>query len=332
MPPISNLDHAKEVITIEMEALAHVRDRLGQAFAEAVELMAASPGRVAVTGIGKSGLIGRKIAATLSSTGTPAYFLHPVEGMHGDLGVLRPQDLVIAISYSGKTDELLAILPAIHNLGVRIIAITSGLESPLAKLADLVIDAGVPREACSFNMVPTSSTTAALALGDALAICLMDSKAFTSRDFSRYHPGGSLGQRLSLSVTDLMHRENLPLARPDWTLRQTLRILDTSGFGAALVVDGQKHLLGVITDGDIRRLLCGEKTDLDQPASTVMKPGPHFALVTMRATELLDIMEQKSITILPVVDEDRIVHGLVHLHDLLGKGQLRFFAPFGVVL
>ena len=323
----NHLERGREVLDIEMEALAHVREHLGASFNEAVDLIAACTGRVAITGIGKSGIIGRKIAATLSSTGTPAYFLHPVEGMHGDLGALRPQDLVIAISYSGKTDELLAILPAIRNLGVRIIAITSGLQSPLAKLAELVIDATVPREACSINMVPTSSTTAALALGDALAVCLMDTKAFTSRDFSRYHPGGSLGQRLSLSAADLMHRENLPLAQQDWTLRQALQKLDGCGFGAALIVDGQRHLLGVITDGDIRRLLCREKADLDQPASAIMKTSPHFARLTMRATELLDIMEQKAITILPVLDENRMVHGLVHLHDVLGKGQLRFFAP-----
>ena len=325
----THLARAKEVISIEIEALAHVRDRLGDSFVQVVDLISACTGRVAVMGIGKSGLIGRKIAATLSSTGTPAYFLHPVEGMHGDLGALRSHDLVIAISYSGKTDELLAILPAIRNLGIRIIAITAGLQSPLAKLADLLIDASVPREACSINMVPTSSTTVALVLGDALAVCLMDNKAFTSKDFSRYHPGGSLGQRLSLAVTDIMHRENLPLARQDWTLRQALQTLDEGGFGAAIVIDAERHLTGVITDGDIRRLLHRGKIDLEQSVGAVMKTEPSFARVTMHAVELLDIMEQKGITVLPVVDENLTVHGLAHLHDLLGKGQLRFSMPSG---
>ena len=326
----THLERAYEVFNIEIEAVTHVRDHLGASFAEAVDLIAACTGRVAVTGIGKSGLIGRKIAATLSSTGTPAYFLHPVEGMHGDLGTIRPQDLVIAISYSGKTEELLAILPAIRNLGAPIIAITSGLQSPLAESADLVINAAVPREACSINMVPTSSTTAALVLGDALAVCLMDKKAFSTNDFRLRHPGGNLGQRLSLAVADIMHRDNLPLARPDWSLRQTLHTLDISGFGAAIVVDAENRLAGVVTDGDIRRLLYREKVDLEQPVAAVMHTAPHFARISMYAIELLDIMEQKGITVLPVVDDEQIVHGLVHLHDLLGKGQLRFSAPSGL--
>jgi arabinose-5-phosphate isomerase len=279
---------------------------------------------VAITGIGKSGLVGRKIAATLSSTGTPAFFLHPVEGAHGDLGAVRDGDVVIAISYSGRTEELNAILPAVRSLGAAIIAITSGLHSPLAELADIVIDAGIPREACSINMVPTSSTTAALALGDALAVCLMDAKSFTRKDFGRYHPGGVLGQRLCLSVADLMHRDNIPLAGDSDSLRTSLAMLDSGGFGAVILTGRDGRLSGILTDGDLRRVLCRGNADLDQPVKSAMTVRPRHARPDMSAAELVDIMEQSGITVLPVVDEDLVVVGIVHLHDLLGKGQIQF--------
>lgn len=318
------IERGKEVIGIEMDGLADVRGRLGPSFAAAVDMLAACKGRVAITGIGKSGLVGRKIAATLSSTGTPAYFLHPVEGAHGDLGSVREGDVIIAISYSGRTDELNAILPSLRSLGARVIAITSGLHSPLAELSDVVIDCTVPREACPMNLAPTSSTTATLALGDALAVCLIDIKSFTAKDFRRYHPGGALGQHLSLSVADVMHTENLPLAADSAPLRMALDVLDKGGYGAVILTDEQKRLTGILTDGDVRRIVCRGKPDLDQPAARTMTRDPRHAVADMSAAELMDIMEQKAITVLPVVRDDLTVTGIVHMHDLLGKGRIKF--------
>lgn len=313
----------KEVLDIEIEALAEVRSRIGPSFAGAVALLGACAGRVAVTGIGKSGLVGRKIAATLSSTGTPAYFLHPVEGAHGDLGGVREGDVVIAISHSGRTDELNAILPALRSLGASVIAITAGLDTPLAAMADAVIDATIPREACPMNLAPTSSTTATLALGDALAVCLIDLKAFGPGDFKKYHPGGALGQRLSLAVTDIMHASapTLPDERP---LREALELLDSERFGAVLLTDARGALSGIITDGDARRLFVRGRADLDAPAREVMTKNPSVAAPGMSAAELMDMMEARAITVLPVADENLRILGIVHMHDLLGKGQVRF--------
>lgn len=319
------IQRGKDVLDIESEALASVRDRLGPAFAAAVELLASCKGRVAVTGIGKSGLVGRKIAATLSSTGTPAYFLHPVEGAHGDLGSVSENDVVIALSHSGTTDELNAILPALRSLGASIIAITAGLRSPLAEMADYTIDATIPREACPMNLAPTSSTTATLALGDALAVCLIDRKAFSPKDFKRYHPGGELGRRLSLSVADIMHAD-APVAKDSVSLGNALNTLDKSGFGAVILTGETGRLTGIITDGDVRRMLLRGMLDMASPVASVMTQSPRFASLTMSAAELMDIMEQKSITVLPVADETLMVHGIVHMHDLLGKGQVKFAA------
>ena len=318
------VEHARHVIDIEIEGLVSVRDRLGQHFSEAVQLLAACRGRVVICGIGKSGLVGRKIAATLSSTGTPAFFLHPVEGAHGDLGSIMPRDVVIAISHSGKTDELNAVLPVMRSLGARIIAITAGLHSPLADLVDVVIDATIPREACPMNLVPTSSTTATLALGDALAVCLMESKAFTSGDFKRFHPGGALGQRLCLKTADLMHIENLPLVKEGQTFEEAVKILHEFGQGAALVIREDGKLSGILTDGDIRRATMQGRVDLHALVTQMMTRNPVHASPDMSAAELMDIMEQKAITVLPVLDGEGNVMGLVHIHDLLGKGQVRF--------
>ena len=321
------IERGREVLSIEMDGLAHVRGRLGPSFADAVDMLAACTGRVAITGIGKSGLVGRKIAATLSSTGTPAYFLHPVEGAHGDLGAVRDGDVIIAISYSGRTDELNASLPSLRSLGAKVIAITSGLSSPLADLSDVVIDCGIPREACPMNLAPTSSTTATLALGDALAVCLIDLKSFTAKDFRRYHPGGALGQHLSLSVADIMHTEDMPLAEDAVPLKTALAVLDKGGYGAVILTDGQKRLTGILTDGDVRRLLCRGTPDLDQAVALVMTRSPRHALPDMSAAELMDIMEQKAITVLPVVNSDGMLAGIVHMHDLLGKGRIKFAGP-----
>ncbi|MDL2315750.1 KpsF/GutQ family sugar-phosphate isomerase [Desulfovibrio sp. OttesenSCG-928-A18] len=328
------IERGKDVLLIEIEALEQVRHLLGSSFALAVEMLVSCKGRVAITGIGKSGLVGRKIAATLSSTGTPAYFLHPVEGAHGDLGAVRENDVIIAISHSGKTDELNAILPALRSLGAKIIAITAGLHSPLAGLSDLVINASVPREACPMNLAPTSSTTAALALGDALAVCLIEAKAFTANDFRRFHPGGALGSRLSLCVGDIMHRDKLPLAPDSSSLAGALEVLDRGGFGSVLLSTPQMGLAGILTDGDVRRLLHQGKYYPDAPVRQFMTKNPRVARERMSVAELMDIMEEKAITVLPVLGPgqsgegtDGPIVGIVHLHDLLGKGQVKFANP-----
>jgi arabinose-5-phosphate isomerase len=318
------IECGKEVLSIEMEALAYARERLGPEFAAAVELLAGCAGRVAITGIGKSGLVGRKIAATLSSTGTPSYFLHPVEGAHGDLGAVRDGDVIIAISHSGRTEELNAILPALRDLGARVIAITSGLQSPLAALSDVVIDGAVPREACPMNLAPTSSTTAALAIGDALAVCLIHAKSFTASDFRRYHPGGALGRHLCLSAANIMRTDDLPLIEDSSTFDAALKVLDKGGYGTVLLTDGMKRLTGILTDGDVRRLLCRGMPDGDRTAAAVMTRAPLHAQAGMSAAELVDMMEEKAITVLPVLHDDGVVAGIVHLHDLLGKGRIQF--------
>ena len=314
----------QEVLGIEIEALQSVQAGLGDSFDEAVHLLGACMGRVVVTGIGKSGLVGRKLAATFSSTGTPAFFLHPVEGAHGDLGSIREGDVVIAISYSGKSEELNAILPALKSLGAKVIAMTSGLKSPMASLADVVLDTTIPREACPMNLAPTSSTTATLALGDALAVCLIDLKSFTAKDFKRFHPAGALGERLALCVQDIMQSQNLPVTSPKTTTAEALNILDKARLGAVVVVDKDNKLLGILTDGDVRHKVVHGLLQADACVENIMTKNPRFALQEQSAAEVMDIMEQKSITVLPVLDKNEKLCGIVHLHDLLGKGQVKF--------
>ena len=318
----------REVLGIEIEGIQAVRDGLDQAFVRAVGLLSSCTGRVAVMGVGKSGLVGRKIAATLSSTGTAAFFLHPVEGAHGDLGSIRAQDVVLAISYSGATAELVAILPAIRSIGARIIGITSGRDSALASLADVVLDCTIPREACPMNLAPTASTTATLALGDALAVCLIDKKNFTATDFRKFHPGGALGARLSGSVAEVMHRENLPLAPDTAVLAHALSVQDKGGFGAVVFTSHTGHLAGILTDGDVRRLAARGGLDPTRPVREVMVTSPLCAHPEDNAAKTMDTMEQKAVTILPVVDGTGRVVGVVHIHDLLGKGAISFSSNF----
>ena len=314
----------REVLDIEIEGLQAVRQRMGQAFEDAVTMLTQCTGRVVVTGLGKSGLVGRKIAATLSSTGTPSFFLHPVEGAHGDLGSIGPSDVIIAISYSGRTAELNAILPAMRSLGAGLIAITGGTESTMASMADLVLDITVPREACPMNLAPTSSTTATAAMGDALAVCLVHSKSFTPDDFKRFHPGGALGQRLRLKSADIMHTEKLPTVPVSATIQHALDVLDAGKLGAVLLLEESNILAGILTDGDIRRQVSRGTLDLTAPASGIMTRNPRHGSSDQSGAELLDIMEHAAITVLPVTDHDNRLVGVVHLHDLLGKGQVRF--------
>ena len=314
----------REVLDIEIEGLAAVRDALGESFSRAVEALSACTGRIAVCGLGKSGLVGRKLAATFSSTGTSAFFLHPVEGAHGDLGALRAQDIVLAISYSGETLELNALLPAIRDLGCLIIALTGNPASGLAQNADITLNCHVPREACAMNLAPTASTTATLALGDALAVCLSESKSFSESDFLKVHPGGALGQRLRLKAEEVMHRADIPTTGPETTIAEALHILDAGGFGAVIVIDATRHLKGILTDGDVRRAARHDRLQGNLPVAGIMTVNPKCGRTGQSAAELLDIMESKAITVLPVVDAEQRLSGIIHLHDLLGKGVLKF--------
>ncbi|MFV0421928.1 KpsF/GutQ family sugar-phosphate isomerase [Oleidesulfovibrio sp.] len=316
---------AREVLDIEIEGIAAMRDRLNGGFVEALTLMADCTGRVVITGLGKSGLVGRKLASTLSSTGTPSFFLHPVEGAHGDMGMIRSDDVVVAISNSGETDELNAILPTLRSLGASIIAMTGKAESTLGKSADVVLDTGVAREACPLNLAPTASTTAVLAMGDALAVCLIHWKSFTEDDFLRYHPGGSLGQRLSMRVETLMHTENLPSVRETMQAGEALRVLDGGRLGTVLITDGIGRLSGILTDGDVRRLVCRDKgIEMTAPVSNIMVRRPMTAKKGHSVAQLIDLMEEKAITVLPITDDEGMLCGVVHLHDLLGKGGVKF--------
>jgi len=318
------LELAREVLDIEIEGLAAVRGQLNGGFEEALELLAECKGRVVVTGIGKSGLVARKIAATLSSTGTPAFFLHPVEGAHGDLGMIRTGDVVLALSNSGETDELNTLLPALKSLGARIVGLTSGAASTLARMSDAVVEVRVPREACPMGLAPTASTTAALAVGDALAVCLMRLKDFGTKDFKRVNPGGAMDARLSQRIESLMHTENLPLATESAPLSEALATLNAGGFGLAALTDADGRLSGVLTDGDVRRMLCKSGFDPARPVAEVMTKNPRSVAASASAAQVLDLMEARQITVLPVLNENGSLAGLVHVHDLLGKGRVRF--------
>lgn len=314
---------AKETIDIEIEGLIAVKNRLGQAFNMAVDTLAACQGRVVITGLGKSGLVGRKLAATFSSTGTPSFFMHPVEGQHGDLGSIREDDAVIAISNSGKTDELNAILPVLQSLGVKIISLTGDPDSPMAHLSDIVINTAVPREACPLNLAPTSSTTAVLAVGDALAVCLIEAKAFTEKDFKRVHPGGALGQRLRQAVNEIMH-DTVPAVPVSANMGAAVDALHLGGLGAVLVLDENGSASGILTDGDLRRALLNKRFEQSGQVADIMTKQFRFATQSMTVAEVLDLMEQAAITVIPVLDEARRPVGIIHMHDLLGKGQIKF--------
>jgi arabinose-5-phosphate isomerase len=309
---------ARRVLETEAAAILALVGRLDARFDEAVRLLRTCKGTVILTGMGKSGIICRKIAATLTSTGTPAVFLHPAEAIHGDLGVIRSEDVVVALSYSGETDELLRLLETIRRLGAKLIAITGGPSSTLAQAADVALDCSVTEEACPMNLVPTASTTAALAVGDALAMTLLVEKGFREEDFANLHPGGKLGKRL-LRVESLMHSgDKCPRVHVDTRMREVIREMSSKTFGMTCVVDGDDALVGVITDGDLRRHLQNSSTLLELSAADVMTRNPVFVQPNTLAAEALNIMEQRKITSLVVADglDHRRVAGIVHLHDL----------------
>jgi len=276
---------------------------------------------VVLTGVGKSGLICKKIAATLSSTGTPAFFLHPTDAAHGDLGMLRGEDTVVAVSNSGETKELLSIIPLIKSFGIPVIAITSNPESSLARLSDVVIDLKVKREACPLNLAPTTSTTLTLALGDAIAAALMKRKGFKAEDFARFHPGGKLGIRLS-KVKDIMRRgDEIPKVSPQTPLKDAIFEISSKKLGATLVVDGER-LVGIITDGDLRRAL-ERGVELSTPVLDVMTPNPKVIDEEAFGEEALRLMELHKITVLPVLNSNGSLTGIVHLHDILGRRVIK---------
>jgi arabinose-5-phosphate isomerase len=319
------LDLAREVLTIEAEGIATLSAKLDKSFLQAVDLIYRAKGRVIVTGVGKSGIVARKLVATFNSTGTSALFLHPVEAMHGDLGMVAKTDVVLVLSNSGETKELTILLPSLRRLEAPLIAFTGRPESTLARHSQVVIDTGVPREACPLGLAPTASTTAMLAMGDALAVVLLTRRGFQAADFRRFHPGGSLGERLTLAIAEVMLTgDRIPLSLPNQPLARAIREMDDKKLGATLVVDGKRALKGIITDGDLRRALKQWGNVLEKPAREVMTPNPRSIGPGALASQALELMEHHAITVLPVVDEARKVLGIVHLHDLLGRGEFKF--------
>ena len=313
---------ARKVLQIEADAILGLVDRLDERFEEAVRLLLDCRGRVIVTGMGKSGIICRKIAATLSSTGTPAFFLHPAEAIHGDLGVLRSDDVVLALSQSGETDELLRLLETIKRLGARLVTITGVPDSTLATAADVALDCRVPEEACPLNLVPTASTTAALALGDALAMTVLVAKGFRQEDFANLHPGGKLGRRL-MRAEQLMHQgEDAPIVRTTDPMSAVIYEISRKKLGMSCVVDDGDRLVGIITDGDLRRQMMAAANLLERRADDVMTRHPITVRPQTLAAEALHVLEQRKITAVVVVDDAQKVLGVVHLHDLWGTGMI----------
>jgi arabinose-5-phosphate isomerase len=318
-------ERAKRVLRVEADAVAALIDRIDEQFEKAVEMVLKCKGRVVVTGMGKSGLIGKKIAATLASTGTPALFLHPAEGIHGDLGMVTRGDIVIALSNSGETEEVALMLPSLKRLGIKIIALTGNPESTLAKNSDVVIDVGVKEEACPLGLAPTASTTATLAMGDALAVVLLDQRGFKEEDFACFHPGGALGKKLLLRVRDLMHTgDAVPIVSEETLIKDAIYEISSKKMGITAVLNASGKLVGVISDGDLRRWM--EKTEksgenlLSKKAADIMTLNPKVANKDSLAAEAVALMEKNSITCLIVSDHDARPEGVIHLHDLLKAG------------
>lgn len=313
------LQRGRRVLRLEREAIAQVEARLDDSFVRAVELIAVSPGRVIVAGVGKTGIIARKIAATLTSTGTPAIFLHPVESVHGDLGLVGPTDVAILISKSGATGELLVLLEELKRLGVRVISIIGDVASSLARYSDVVLDATVSEEACPHDLAPTTSTTAALALGDALAVALLERKGFRREDFARLHPGGALGRRLLTRVADVMLTDDLPALPRSATMREAVVQL-AERRGIVMVVDAAGKLEGVLTAGDLTRLMEHEENVFPVPVTEVMNTQPKRATPDELASAVVYRMEQYGIMAMPVIDDGGHIVGVIHLHDLMRAG------------
>ena len=321
MPVLDMCKLASEVFDIEAKAILKLKDSLGIDFDKAIDILYNTKGKVIITGMGKSGLIGKKIAATLTSTGTPSYFLHPAESTHGDSGIITRDDVVIAISNSGETQELLNLLPLIKRSGVQIISMTGNMESTLAKAANVVLNIAVEKEACPLGKAPTASTTATLAMGDALAVCLLKKRGFTEEDFLIYHPGGALGKGIKFHVEDLMLKENLPIADENILFTDLIKLISEHKLGMAIITDDAGRLSGILTDGDIRRVVVKYSSDITHlKAKEVMTINPKTVAQQDFAASALHLMEKYSITALAVVDDDNKPIGVVHIHDLLKAG------------
>lgn len=309
---------ARETLQIEITSLETLAQRLGETFVAVVQAMLTTSGRVVVMGMGKSGHVGRKIAATLASTGTPAFFVHPAEASHGDLGMVTSKDLVLALSNSGESQEITALLPVLKREGVRVVAMTGRAGSTLAQHADWVLDSGVEREACPLNLAPTASTTVQLALGDALATALLDARGFRAEDFARSHPGGALGRKLLTHVRDVMRSgQELPTVRPEDDFFTLMRAISAKNLGAAVVVNAEQQVLGIFTDGDLRRRLEVGADLRSARAGELMHPNPRTIQAHALATKAAQMMEQYGITSIPVVDEHGALTGMVHIRDLM---------------
>ena len=312
------LEAAKRVFDLENEAVARVRERLGADFLEAVHLLQRCRGKIILAGLGKSGIAAMKIAATMTSTGAPALFLHAAEALHGDMGVVTPGDAAIAISYSGETRELVDLISRFRILDVPVIALTGNVNSTLAKQADCVLDVSVPSYPWPFGIIPTASVAATVAVGDALAVSLLISRGIREEDFALLHPGGLLGRKILVNVGELMHTgEEMPLVSPDTGMRQVLMVMTAKLLGVACVVDEHSHLLGIITDGDLRRLLERYPNTLDLTAAEAMTPAPKVITPDRLAAQALHIMETHAITVLAVLDENEAIVGVIHMHDIL---------------
>jgi arabinose-5-phosphate isomerase len=312
---------AREVLDIEANSILRLKDSINENFEKAIDILYACKGRVIVSGMGKSGLIGKKIAATLSSTGTPSYFLHPAESTHGDSGIITRDDVIIAISNSGETKELLNLLPLIKRFGVPMIAMTGGLNSTLSRTGDVTLDISVEKEACPLNKAPTASTTAALAMGDALAVCLLEKRGFSEEDFLVFHPSGALGKGFLYSTAELMITgDRLPLANEEDRFADVIELISSKKLGMAIVTDKNGLMSGVLTDGDIRRALIKHKEVKDLTVKEVMTVNPKTILPTELAAKALHLMEKYSITALAISDEKGFPVGVVHIHDLLKAG------------
>lgn len=321
MPVLDMNKLASEVFDIEAKAILKLKDSLGIDFDKAIDILYNTKGKVIITGMGKSGLIGKKIAATLTSTGTPSYFLHPAESTHGDSGIITRDDVVIAISNSGETQELLNLLPLIKRFGVQIISMTGNMESTLAKAGNVVLNIAVEKEACPLGKAPTASTTATLAMGDALAVCLLKKRGFTEEDFLIYHPGGALGKGIKFHVEDLMLKENLPIADENILFTDLIKLISEHKLGMAIITDDAGRLSGILTDGDIRRVVVKYSSDITHlKAKEVMTINPKTVAQQDFAASALHLMEKYSITALAVVDDDNKPIGVVHIHDLLKAG------------
>ncbi|KKW67737.1 hypothetical protein AAV94_08885 [Lampropedia cohaerens] len=309
------LSIACKTISIEIDALQAMRDRLDHSISQAVEIIMATQGRVVVIGMGKSGIIGQKIAATLASTGTSAFFVHPGEAFHGDLGMIKPVDVALLISNSGETEEILRILPFLEHQGNKIIALTGKLHSSLARHSHVVLDVGVSREACRNNLAPTSSTTTTLVMGDALAVALTEQRGFEPEDFARFHPGGSLGRRLLTKVRDVMHKPPLPICTPEYSFRDVVNVITNGRLGMALVIENEK-LLGIITDGDIRRAFDTHENVKQLSAQEMMTPDPLSIGPDVRFADAEAFMREKKVSTLVVKNDSDCAVGILHIYDL----------------